>query len=263
MKGITELRWRQWLYLIGEIVLVGNIGGNGRAIAQGAALRVAAAADLTKAFTEVATAYQNRTGQDVKLVFASSGQLAQQIENGAPYDLFAAANEDYVEKLSRANLLLPGTKQVYAIGHLALWTRVDAADHPNRIEDLAEPRYTHIAIANPDHAPYGMAAREALQTAKIWDVVKSRLVYGENIQSTYQYAATGNVEVALVSLSIALGSREGHFELVPDKLHKPLRQAIAILNSTSQPDNARRFLAYVRRGEGAAVLRRYGFVVPK
>lgn len=236
-----------------------------QASAQGAGvpLRVAAAADLTKAFTEVADAYRKQTGQEVKLVFASSGQLAQQIENGAPYDLFAAANEGYVEQLDRGHLLLPGTKQTYAIGHLALWTRNDGPPCPRSLGELTLPRYAHIAIANPDHAPYGIAAREALQTTKMWDAVKPRLVYGENIQSTLQYAATGNADVALVSLSLALGSKEGRYRLVPDKLHKPLRQAMAVLKSTAQPDDARRFMAFVRKGEGAAILRRYGFIVPR
>jgi len=228
-----------------------------------APLRVAAAADLTKAFTEVAAAYRKQTGQEVKLVFASSGQLTQQIENGAPYDVFASANEDYVDHLDRGNLLLPGTKQTYAIGHLAFWTRAEGPPCPRTIQELTGPRYAHIAIANPDHAPYGIAAREALQTAKIWDAVKPRLVYGENIQATYQYAATGNADVGLISLSLALGAGAGHYQLLPDKLHKPLRQAMAVLKSSPQPESGRRFVAFVRKGAGAAILRRYGFVVPK
>jgi molybdate transport system substrate-binding protein len=228
-----------------------------------APLRVAAAADLTRAFTEVADAYRKRYGQEVKLVFASSGQLTQQIENGAPYDLFAAANEEYVARLDRGQLLLPGTRQIYAIGHLVIWTRADGPPLPRRMEELTAPRFARIAIANPDHAPYGVAAREALQSAKVWDALKSRLVYGENIQATYQFAATGNADVALVSLAQALGGKEGRYQAVPEKLHKPLRQAMAALKSTPQPDNARRFLAFVRRGEGAAILRRYGFTVPK
>jgi molybdate transport system substrate-binding protein len=228
----------------------------------GQALRVAAAADLTRAFTEVAAAYQKRFGQEIKPIFGASGQLAQQIENGAPYDVFASANEEYVASLDRGGLLLPGSRQVYAIGHLVLWTRENGPPCPRRIEDLADSRYIHIAIANPDHAPYGIAAREALQSAKIWDAIKPRLVYGENIQATQQFAATGNADVALLSLSLALGSK-GHYQPVPAKLYKPLRQAIGILKSSTQPDNARRFVAFVRTSEGAAILRRYGFVIPR
>jgi molybdate transport system substrate-binding protein len=248
---------RTWL-----LALLAVCAGLPAGARQTPALRVAAAADLTKAFTEVAAAYQKRTGQEVKLVFASSGQLTQQIENGAPYDLFASANEDYVVQLDRGSLLLPGSRQVYAIGHLVLWTREDGPSCPRKIEELTDARYAHIAIANPDHAPYGIAAREALQTAKIWDAVKPRLVYGENIQATQQFAATGNADVALLSLSLALGSK-GHYQLVPDRLHKPLRQALGILKSSTQPDNARRFIAFVRSGDGAAILRRYGFVIPR
>jgi molybdate transport system substrate-binding protein len=244
------------------LVLLFLCGKDAAARQPDTALRVAAAADLTRAFTEVAAAYRKRTGQEVKLVFGSSGQLTQQIENGAPYDLFAAANEDYVAQLDRGGLLLPGTRQIYAIGHLVLWTREDGPLCPRKIEELTAPRYTRVAIANPDHAPYGIAARETLQAAKVWDAIRPKLVYGENIQATQQYAATGNAEVALLSLSLALGSK-GHYRLIPDKLHKPLRQAMAVLKSTQQPDNARRFVAFVRNGAGATILRRFGFVVPK
>jgi molybdate transport system substrate-binding protein len=254
---------RRWLGLFGTVIWLCLNTMPCHAQQAPPPLRVAAAADLTRAFTEVADAYRKRYGQEVKLVFASSGQLAQQIENGAPYDLFAAANEEYVAQLDRSGLLLPGTRQIYGIGHLVIWTRSDGPPLPRKIEDLRDPRYSRIAIANPDHAPYGTAAREALQNAQIWDALKPRLVYGENIQATYQFAATGNADVALVSLAQARGSKEGRCREVPAKLYRPLRQAMAALKSGTQPDNERRFLAFVRRGEGAGILRHYGFTVPK
>lgn len=223
-------------------------------------LRVAAAADLTKAFGEVATAYQKQTGQKVTLIFGASGQLTQQIEHGAPYDVFAAANENYLLQLEKQGVLLPGTRQVYAQGRLVLWTRKGGLPCPKTLSELTNPRYAKIAIANPQHAPYGMAAREALQSAGVWNAIQARLVYGENIQQTYQFASTGNADVAILSLSLA---REGgNLVPIPDKLYKPLRQALGVLKSSTQPQNARQFTAFVLGKDGSAILKKYGFTFP-
>jgi molybdate transport system substrate-binding protein len=171
-------------------------------------LTVSAAADLTPAFSEIGKLFEKETGTKVVFNFGSTGQLAQQIEQGAPVDLFAAANVTFVDKLEQKGLILSETKNLYARGRIALWARTDSILQFERFEDLGRPEITRIAIANPDHAPYGMAAREALQSIGIWDTVKSKLVLGENVRQALQYAETGNVDVAIVALSLSV-QREG------------------------------------------------------
>ena len=224
-------------------------------------LRVAAAADLTKAFGEIARVYEQKTGQKVTLIFGSSGQLAQQIENGAPFDVFASANEGYIDQLDKKSLLVPGTRQLYARGRLVLWTRKGGPALPATLADLVSPRYIHIAIANPDHAPYGLAAKQALQAVKIWDKIQSKLVTGENIQQTYQFAATGNADVALVSRAVVSGEN-GLFTPVPDRLYAPLLQTIAVLKASTKADHARQFIQFVTEGAGKALLKKYEFAPP-
>lgn len=224
-------------------------------------LTVAAAADLQRAFQELTPLFERETGARVTLIFGSTGLLAKQAENGAPFDLLFAANESYVVDLEKKGHLLPGTRALYAIGRLVIWTRKDGP-RPASLADLAQPSYRRIAIANPEHAPYGAAAREALQKAGIWNAVKSRLVYGENVQQTLQYAQTGNASAALVALSLAVRA-EGFYVLVPDRLHAPIRQGAGILKRCKNAPLARRFLAFVRGAKGQAILRKYGFTFPR
>ncbi|CAN5409346.1 molybdate ABC transporter substrate-binding protein [soil metagenome] len=222
---------------------------------------VAAASDLTFAFRELGERFETETGTRVLFTFGSSGQLAQQILHGAPVDLFASANLRFVDELETADRLVPGTRAVYARGYLTLWTRADATRVPERIEDLARPEYRRIAIANPQHAPYGVAAREALQAAGLWETLQPRLVYGENIRQTLQFAESGNAEVAIVALALALAT-DGRWVQVPEQLHQPLDQALAVVRGSANEADARRFAALVTGEEGRAVLRRYGFGIP-
>ena len=193
-------------------------------------LRVAAAADLTRAFTEVGRAFEKQTGQKVALIFGASGQLTQQIENGAPFDVFASANEDYIAQLDTKHLLLSGTRHVYAHGKLVLWTRKGGLPLPATLADLAGPRYARIAIANPQTAPYGMVAKQALEKAGCGSKMQSKLVTGENIQQAYQFAASGNADIAFVSRSLTRTARA--FQPVPETLYPPLRQTLAVLQSS-------------------------------
>ena len=224
-------------------------------------LTVSAAADLTPPFEELGKLFTNDTGIKVTFNFGSTGQLTQQIEQGAPVDLLAAANVSFVEELEKQNLIIPDTKALYAQGRITLWTRSDSALKLERIEDLAKPEIRHIAIANPEHAPYGEAAREALQSAGIWDRVSSRLVFGENVSQTLQYAETGNVDAAIVALSLSVNSK-GRWVLIPDQLHQPLKQALAVIRSTRHEAEARRFAGFVNSPQGRTVMRKYGFVLP-
>ena len=225
-------------------------------------LTVAAASDLTPAFEEIGRAFESTYKTKVVFVFGSTGMLTRQIENGAPVDLFAAASMSYIDELDQKGLIIPDSKAVYARGRITLWTTSDSTLRLEGIKDLARPEVTRIAIANPDHAPYGLAARQALESAGIWDSVKPKLVYGDNIRQTLQYAETGNVEVAIVALSL---SKEGHgrWSLIPEEMHKPLDQALAIMKSTKKEQTARAFATFLTGPQGRAILQKYGFTFPK
>lgn len=224
-------------------------------------LTVSAAADLTPPFEELGKLFTSETGIKVTFNFGSTGQLTQQIEQGAPVDLLAAANVSFVEELEQQNLILPDTKTLYAQGRITVWTRSDSSLKLDRIEDLAKPEVRRIAIANPEHAPYGEAARQAFESAGIWDRVSSRLVFGENISQTLQYAETGNVDAAIVALSLSVNSK-GRWVLIPDQLHKPLNQAMAVIRTTRHEAEVRRFASFVNSTQGRPIMRKYGFILP-
>src|SRR5262245_25304185 len=224
-------------------------------------LTIAAASDLTKAFEEIGREFQKTTGTKVVFNFGSSGMLAKQIEQGAPIDLFAAANVDYVTQLEQKGLIVPETKRVYARGRLVIWTARTSGITIEKLADLTRPEIKRIAIANPEHAPYGMAARQALERAGLWEAVKPKLVFGENIRQTMQYAQTGNVEVAFVSLSLTAES-DGQWVLIPEELHNPLDQAFAVMRGTKNEAGARAFAAFVVGEQGQAIMKRYGFTLP-
>jgi molybdate transport system substrate-binding protein len=221
-------------------------------------ITVAAASDLTPAFEELGRAFESTYKTKVVFVFGSTGMLTRQIENGAPMDLFAAASMTYIDELDQKGLIIPDSKAIYARGRITLWTPSDSTLRLEGIKDLARPEVTRIAIANPDHAPYGLAARQALESAGIWESIKPKLVYGDNIRQTLQYAQTGNVEVAIVALSL---SKEGHgrWSLIPEELHQPLNQGLAIMKTTKKEQSARAFATFLTGPQGRAIMEKYGF----
>ncbi len=224
-------------------------------------ITVAAASDLTNAFEELGREFEATNKIKVVFVFGSTGMLTRQIENGAPMDLFAAANVSYIDELAQKGLIVPDSKQIYARGRITLWT---AADSPLQIEtvaDLTKPEVKRIAIANPDHAPYGLAAQQALQSAGIWDAVKPKLVFGDNIRQTLQYAETKNVDVAIVALSLSQESK-GRWTLVPEQLHQPIEQALAVIKTSHNQAAAREFASFVSGPKGRETLQKYGFAFP-
>jgi molybdate transport system substrate-binding protein len=224
-------------------------------------LTVAAASDLTPAFEEIGRAFEAGEKVKVVFVFGSTGMLTRQIENGAPFDLFAAANVSYIDQLEQKGLTIPDTKRIYARGRITLWTTANSPLPIEQIRDLARSDVHRIAIANPDHAPYGQAAREALESAGLWDAVKPKLVYGDNIRQTMQYAETGNVEVAIVALSLSVQSK-GRWVLVDEKLHKPIDQGMAVIKGTKNELAARAFSDFVTGDKGREILKQYGFAFP-
>ncbi len=232
-------------------------------------LTVSAASSLTYAFTEIGRIFEQRTGCRVLFNFGSTGQLAQQIEAGAPVDVFFAADVASIEDLARQGLVIRDTVEIYARGLLILWMRYDAFDRLNRLEDLAFPEVRRISMANPDHAPYGMAAREALQSANLWKTLQPKLILGENVRQALQYAETGNVDVALISLSLISGREgmeglpAGRWFAVPEGLYRPLDQALAVLRTTSREREARAFAAFVHGPMAGPVMLKYGFLLPR
>jgi molybdate transport system substrate-binding protein len=221
-------------------------------------LTVAAASDLTPAFEEIGRAFESATKTKVVYVFGSTGMLTRQIENGAPVDLFAAASVSYVDQLEKKGLIIPDTKAVYARGRIALWMPNESTLRLQGIADLARPEVMRVAIANPDHAPYGLAAKQALQSAGIWEQVQPKLVYGDNIRQTLQYAQTGNVEVAIVALSLSIQSN-GRWTLIPEELHQPIDQGLAVMKTTKNEQAARAFAAFISSPQGKAIMKKYGF----
>ena len=226
-------------------------------------LKVAAAADLALAFRDVGAAYEKESGDKVIFSFGSTGLLEKQIAEGAPFDLFAAANVSFADDAIAAGVCSAEGKLLYARGRIAVWWRKDAHGAPPRsIAELADGRFIKVAIANPAHAPYGRAAEEALEKSGVWDKVKPKLVYGENVQQTLQFAQSGNAEAAVVALSLAVVS-DGDYLLVDDKLHRPIDQAL--VGCGKDPERRRRalaFAAFVNSAAGRAIMRRYGFLLP-
>ena len=221
-------------------------------------LTIAAASDLTPAFEEIGREFESANKTKVVFTFGSTGMLTRQIENGAPFDLFAAANVSYIDELDKKGLIIPDSRATYARGRITLWTPNTSNIRLQGIADLARPEVMRIAIANPDHAPYGLAAKQALESVGIWDRVKPKLVFGDNIRQTFQYAATGNVDVAIVSLSLSTESR-GRWTLIPEELHQPIDQGLGIIKTTKNEKAARAFTAFLTGPQGQAIMKKYGF----
>jgi molybdate transport system substrate-binding protein len=224
-------------------------------------LVVSAASNLILAFEELGAHYEQETNTPVTFNFAASGQLAQQIDQGAPVDLFVAANVAFVEDLASKGHVLSDSVQIYARGRLTLWMRADSTLSIETLQDLSKPEIQRVAIANPEHAPYGTAARQALQTAGVWDKVQPKLVLGENVRQTLQFAETGDVDVVLVPLSLSITS-DGHWMLIPEDLHAPIDQALGVVADSPRQTQAHDFAAFITGPQGQAILRKYGFMPP-
>lgn len=225
-------------------------------------VRVAAASDLTVAFEELGRRFQQTSGLTVAFSFGSSGLLAKQIRERAPFDVFASANTSFVEAAVQAGACDGRTVAPYARGRIVLWTRRDAGTPPEALGALTEARFRHIAIANPEHAPYGKAARQALEKLGLWSQLEPRIVYGENIKQTLQYAQSGSVEAAVVALSLAIGTPDGAYVPIDGALHAPIDQALVVCKHGMNEEGGRAFASFVNGSEGRAVMRRNGLLLP-
>jgi molybdate transport system substrate-binding protein len=226
----------------------------------GRAITVAAASDLRFAFEDLGERFTAETGIEVTFSFGSSGQLREQIINGAPFDVFASANVEFVDAVIDAGRGVADTKADYGIGRIALWSP-PGVELPSRVEDLSDARYRRIAIANPTHAPYGAAAEQALASAGVLDEVRGRLVFGENISDTLRIARSGNADVGIVALSLVI-TGDDPYVLVDEALHAPLRQALVVTATGQRGDDARELTGFLAGPTGREVMVRYGFALP-
>lgn len=231
--------------------------------AQAQTLRVAAAADLQFAMNDVADRYQKKTGTQVAISYGSSGNFRTQIANGAPFDLFFSADVQYPKLLISSGQADGDTLYVYAYGRLVLWApRGSNLDLTKRgLAALKDPGVTRIAIANPEHAPYGRAAVAALQKAGLYDEVKAKLVYGENISQAAQFVESGSTQIGILALSLTYADsmKSGERWEIPQDLYPPLEQAAVIVHDSTNKSAARAFLDYVKSPEGKEILAKYGF----
>jgi molybdate transport system substrate-binding protein len=230
-------------------------------------LTIAAAADLSFVFPEIAAQYKKQTGDDVKLSFGSSGNLTTQIQNGAPFDIFFSADEDYPKQLIEKGLAEKDTLYRYAIGRLVLWMPSDSNLDLRKLGIMAllSPSVKKIAIANPQHAPYGRAAEAALKYFEIYDQVAAKLVLGENVSQAAQFVESGNAQAGLIALSHALSpamNGKGQYWTVPVDAYPPLNQAAVVLTGSKEKSAARKFLDFLRTREATSLLSRYGFTLP-
>ncbi|MGE5523367.1 MAG: molybdate ABC transporter substrate-binding protein [Rhodospirillaceae bacterium] len=228
---------------------------------------IAAASDLRYAMDEIAAQFQRSTGRAVKLSYGSSGNYYRQIQQGAPFELFMSADEAFVLKLHDAGKL-EDKGRLYAIGRIVLYAPQGARwSVDSQLEGLraalGEKRIQRFAIANPEHAPYGRAAEQALRKLGLWDRLRSHLVYGENVSQAGQFAMSGSAQGGLFAYSLALApgvAKKGSYVVVPDNLHDPLRQRMALIKGAGPA--ARALYDYLQQPAARAIFERYGFMKP-
>lgn len=224
-------------------------------------LTVFAAADLAFAFKEIVPLFERTSGIKVTLSVGSTGQFAQQIDAGAPADVFFAANQSFIDDLAAKGKVLPETRTLYAQGRIVLATKATAQTKVNDLRQLLDPSVRRIAIANPQHAPYGKAAEQALRSAGVWDAIKAKLVYGENIRHTLQFIESGAVDAGIVALSVA-NAPYVTFVPIATSLHEPLNQSAAVVRTSRVPKLAMQFIQFVTGPEARPIMKRYGFLLP-
>jgi molybdate transport system substrate-binding protein len=257
-------RWLCLAALLGAGVL--GLGGSAPAGAQDVPV-VAAAADLQFALPEVAAAFTKQTKREVKLAFGSSGNFFRQIQQGAPFQLFLSADEQFVLDLA-AKGFTEGDGTLYARGHIVIIVpHGSPLKADGELADLkaalADGRLKKFAIANPEHAPYGRRAEEALRHAGVWEDIHDRLVFGENVAQATQFATSGATQGGIIAYSIALSpnaSKLGTYALIPETWHQPLNQRMVLLKGAGETPRA--FFEFMRGSSARAIMRRYGFVLP-
>ena len=232
---------------------------NSRAESQ--SLTIAAASNLTEALAEIGPRFNSKSGIRVVFSFGATADLAKQIENGAPFDVFAAADTEHVEQLELKGLLTPGTRALYARGRLVMWLPPGGSLKATRIEDITNKEFERIAIAKPDVAPYGRAAVESLKALGIWNQLETKVIYAQNVSQAKQYAATGNAEVAFIPLALVKPG-EGSYLEVSEESHRPIDQALGIIKDSTKQAAARQFADFLLSAEGQEILAKHGYNKP-
>jgi molybdate transport system substrate-binding protein len=225
-------------------------------------VQVAAASDLVRAFEAAAADFAARGGAAVRFSFGSSGLLAKQLREGAPFDLFAAADARFVSDAVESGACDGSTRTPYGRGRVVLWTKRGRVEAPASLEALRAPRFTRIALANPEVAPYGRAAKEALARAGLWDELAPRFVYAESVRHALQFAETGNVDAAFVARALVIDDQAGVSLEVDPASHAPLEQELVVCRRGPNRAGAEAFARYLASPEGRAVMRRHGFELP-
>ena len=230
-------------------------------------ITVAAAADLNFALSELAPEFQAASGTKVTLSFGASGNLFSQIQAGAPFDIFFSADEEYPRKLAASGALDAASVRTYAVGHLVLWVPTAAPFNPKQLkmDSLMQSSVTRIALANPQHAPYGRAALAALEHYGLKDIVSGKLVFGESVSQAAQFVHSGNAQAGLIALSLARSPAmvsAGKYWEVPQEAYPELRQAVGIVSRSTNKKAAQAFLDFVLSVEAAATLQKYGLTPP-
>jgi molybdate transport system substrate-binding protein len=228
-------------------------------------LAIAAASDLQAVFPAVVAQFEKSSGHHVQVTYGSSGNFVAQIQNGAPFDLFFSADIDYAKRLESTGLAEPGSLYEYAVGKIVLWTRKDSGiDVTRGLAVLREDRVRKIAIANPQHAPYGRAAVAALKHDAVYDAIASKIVLGENISQTAQFVQSGNADVGIIALSLAMAPKAkemGTYAEIPAGSYPPIAQAAVIVKASKNMAPARDFLAFMKRPDTIALMQSFGFTM--
>jgi molybdate transport system substrate-binding protein len=225
-------------------------------------LVVAAAANLTDVFAQVGERFKDKTGIRVVFSFGATADLARQIEHGAPFDVFAAADIAHVDQLLGKGLITPGSRAIYARGRLVMWLPPGSNLKASQIGDITAKEFERVAIAKPDVAPYGEAAVESLRALGIWSQIEPKVIYGQNVSQTKQYAATGNAEVAFIPLALVKPG-EGFYIEVKEESHKPINQALGIVQDSPKQAAARQFVDFLMSSEGQELLSKNGYSKPR
>jgi molybdate transport system substrate-binding protein len=252
---------KKWWVRVCLLVLLCIVGQAAQATE---AIAIAAAADLKFAMDEIITSFKQRQ-PDVRIEasYGSSGSFSTQIQQGAPYDLYFSADIHYPELLRQQGWAASAVRR-YGVGRIVVW-RASQQSQPVTLADLADPAIQKIALANPSHAPYGKRAEEALRAVGMWDKVEPKLVYGENVTQAAQFVQSGNAQIGIIALSLALSanlSKQGSYATIPDSLYQPLEQGFIITKRAAHNTLAQQFAHYMVSEEARKILSRYGFALP-
>jgi molybdate transport system substrate-binding protein len=230
--------------------------------AEGTPLRVAGASDLVAVMAEIEPRFEEASGAKVDFIPGSSGKLAAQIREGAPFDVYMSANAKFVDDVVASGECLAETKRLYARGRLVMWVPEGAKEGPPAtLAGLADGKYETIAIAQPDHAPYGAAAKEALEKTDVWKKIEKRVVYGSNIKDTMQMVETRNADIGMIALSLAIKAK-GKYVEVPADLHGPIDQGLAVCKNGKQQELGKKFVQFIFSPEIGELMTSYGLPPP-